>query len=201
MTKYILKKLFCIVCGEKTSGSRWKYCSNKCVKKFYYLKNIDECIKRASVWNKTHRARRIKIAVESARRINGYYQDIVCKDCHRIMKRITKNKREFCAECLGKRKKNYLTFSSVKEEGSKAFLLDIFGNVCEDCKNADIRVLEIHHVKGAEKRGNGRRKFTGYIGYVKEFFQGVDLKLLCSNCHIIADIETKRFTLEVNNDT
>ena len=60
----------------------------------------------------------------------------------------------------------------------------IYGNDCDHCGNNDLRVLEWHHRKGS--RGCKIRIYRTIPAYQKRFD---DIELLCSNCHIIADLK------------
>jgi hypothetical protein len=63
--------------------------------------------------------------------------------------------------------------------------LVIYSSKCQDCNNEDYRVLQFHHVNGNKQKEN---KISVLRRIVNANIIIEDIRLLCANCHIIADL-------------
>ena len=100
--------------------------------------------------------------------------------------------RTICAPCAAKiRALDQFAYARVKQAA-----IDALGGSCAACGISDIRVLTIHHPD--EDGAAHRAQLGGYIaknrdsrGFYKAVIRGeaerVNLQVLCSNCHLIAN--------------
>lgn len=78
-------------------------------------------------------------------------------------------------------------------DACKKKLFEALGNKCQNCGIDNYLLLEIHHKIALMRRGNGGG--GDMTSYLKQYKAGLELELLCANCHILADIQdgtTKR---------
>lgn len=71
----------------------------------------------------------------------------------------------------------------INRERIRFRALLIYGSKCQECKNSDERLLQIHH-----KNGKGEEKSRETYRRIEKSGHQEDLELLCSNCHILANI-------------
>lgn len=93
-----------------------------------------------------------------------------------------------------------------KEKRNKEMLISILGGKCEICKINIRSILAVHHVN--PQKNNKPQDTNRYTTYLKQYYHGEPLRLLCFNHHALlhqgklnGDIKEILFNGEQKNET